>query len=111
GLRLPAAADHKASCYPRDASMYCSWIWMELCAPLISFMMFVTYCPCCPPGSLSGVSNGVTLSERFLKTLAATGTPAVLPARARLVGSVGGGGLACAARFARAFSIGFSIAG
>src|SRR5262249_60664532 len=79
--------------------MYWSWIWIELCAPLISFMMFVTYSPCCPPGSLSGVSKGVIRSERLLKTLAATGAPAVLPA-GRFCGRRGGGGLASAARFA-----------
>jgi hypothetical protein len=79
--------------------------------PLIRLMMFVTYCPFCVSGSLSGVSNGVTLSVRLFKTLAGTEVPALPRVGAVFLGWGGGVGLASLARLARAFSIAFSIAG
>jgi hypothetical protein len=56
---------------------------------------------------LSGVSSGVTLSERLLKTPAATGAPAALLGG---LGLRGGVGLLSFCRFCRAFSIASSIA-
>src|SRR5262245_51448660 len=92
-------------------------MWIELCAPLIKFMTLVRYWPCLPPGSRSGVSSGVTLSERLLNDLAATGVPAALCATdvlavavVAIIAGCGGDGLVSLARLACASTMARTVA-
>src|SRR6516162_11815770 len=93
--------------------MYCSSMWIDLCAPLIRFMTLVRYWPCLLSGSRSGVSNGVALSEILLNVLAANDGPPVLCVprglRARAIAG-GGGGLVSRARLACASMIARTVA-